>query len=182
MFSDNVKDNIIMDSFKANSGITVQPNEQSALSKWELSNNDILSDFAHNLIGEARVDGVWKKTGTPFLNVEGVLRVTSMLAPMCSKNTILGDYDEREIHRICFYFATNAATMLAQNMRKFEIDRSNYLGLCGLIDDFAFASLKRAQGGKERELHSGTKRVTEVVTPQNKQEETGFRKLLSLTG
>lgn len=135
--------------------------EDDNLIKWQLELNDILERAEHILRGDtpAFEEGhiIWQKNQTPennCINEIGVQEIMKRLAMYVNRNTILADYDNKEIHIKVFDFTRELNNLIFMNYVKFGMDntekRKFYPMIIKEMEDIVHSAYKRALDGAEK--------------------------------
>lgn len=135
-------------------------NEEN-LVKYQLEVNDILERAEHILRGDvpAFENGhiIWKPNPTPTnntLNDVGVREIMQRLAMYINRNTILSDFEQKEIDMKTLDFGKALNNLIFMKYEEFGIDTEekmkSYPMLVLEVTDMVHASFKRALNGGER--------------------------------
>lgn len=141
------------------SSFGVRPEEN--LVKYQLEVNDILERAEHILRGDipAFENGhlIWKSNPTPennTLNDVGVREVMQRLAMYINRNTILSDFEQKEIDVKSLDFGKALNNLIFMKYEEFGIDSEekmkDYPMIVLEVSDMVHAALKRALNGGER--------------------------------
>ena len=129
--------------------------------KWQLELNDILERAEHILRGDVPTfkDGhiVWEKCEHPEknpLNDTGVQEIMKILALYINRNTILSDYENKEINFKVYDFGRAINNLIFMRDFEFGMDteekRKNYEMLVTELKDIVHSAYKRALEGSEK--------------------------------
>ena len=159
--------------------------------RWLESIEHELMLFEHDLKNERLViyqneDGshiqVWEKIPNtqPMLNENGVQFIISSLRMVATKNTFLGNLEEKRIMQICMLNSMTISTKLYTNMKKFGIDSVHTCDyLVDRINDFMEMAFRRALRGEEKKGIFQIHKIVENLSNQRKDE--GKESIFSLT-
>ena len=141
---------------------TFQYNPSDNLVKWQLELNDILERAEHILKEDVVVvengNIIWKPNPTPEKRifseyaVQEILRVLSMYV---NRNTILSDYEPKEINDKVFDFGKEINDLVFMKYEDFGLTtiekRKNYPMLIRQLIDIVHSAYKRALYGAEKD-------------------------------
>jgi hypothetical protein len=141
---------------------TFQYNPSDNLYKWQLELNDILERAEHILKEDVvAIEGgnvIWKPNPTPekrIFNDYGVQEIMRILSMYINRNTILSDYEPKEINDKVFDFGKEVNDLIFMKYEGFGLDtlekRKNYPMLVREIVDIVHSAYKRALYGGERD-------------------------------
>lgn len=148
------------------------------LIKWQLELNDILERAEHILRGDIPkyVNGVliWetnKESNNP-LNERGIQEIMKILAMYINRNTILSDYDDKEINLKVFDFGRRINNFIFMMYDEIGMDtdekRKSYDLIVGELIDMVHSAYKRA-------LHGGERRsLREMIQVSQSHQSTGY--------
>ena len=139
-----------------------QYNPTDNLIKWQLELNDILERAEHILrediviIKEGNI--TWENNPEPekrIFNEYGVQEIMRVLSMYINRNTILSDYEPKEINDKVYDFGKEVNDLIFMKYENFGLTtlekRKNYPILVRELIDIVHSSYKRAQYGGERE-------------------------------
>jgi hypothetical protein len=146
-------------TYSQQSSFAVRPDDN--LVKWQLELNDILEKAEHILRGDIPKykDGIliWQKNENPKLNSVneyGIQEIMKILVLYINRNTILSDYDNKEINYKVLDFGRRLNNFIFMRYDEIGMDtedkRKNYEILVGEVVDLVHSAYKRALHGGER--------------------------------
>ena len=149
------------------------------LMKFQLEVNDILERAEHILKGDVPTfkNGhvVWEDNPHPkenTLNKKGVKAIMQRLALYINRNTILSDFEQKEIDMKALDFGKALNNLIFMNYEDFGIDteekEQNYPIMVLEVHDMVHAALKRALNGGER------RSLREMIQIQQSTSTQGF--------
>jgi hypothetical protein len=146
--------------------------------RWQLELNDILERAEHILRGDVPefTDGhiIWSKNPYPEenpINERGVAEILKILAMYVNRNTILSDYDNKEINIKVYDAGRDINNLVFMRYEDFGMDteekKKNYPIIVREIIDIIHSAYKRALDGSEkrslREMISITQATTHAL-------------------
>lgn len=166
------------------SAFTYNPSDN--LVKWQLELNDILERAEHILKEDIIVteQGVtyWAKNPKPddrIFNDYGVQEILRILHLYINRNTILSDYEPKEINDKVYDFGKEMNDLIFMKYERFglinEDKRKNYPMLVRQLIDIVHSSYKRALYGGERTSLREARQIqqTETIMPSSLNLQTG---------
>lgn len=131
------------------------------LIRWQLELNDILERAEHILKGDVPKfeNGhiIWEENKNPdnnCLNNYGIQEVLKILSMYINRNTILSDYDNKEINFKVFDFGIELNNLIYMRYEDFGMNttekRKNYPMIVRQLIDIVHSAYKRAREGGER--------------------------------
>ncbi|MCX6776341.1 MAG: hypothetical protein NT130_05850 [Candidatus Micrarchaeota archaeon] len=139
--------------------------------KWMLSYEDQLDAFYHDMKHEVKVtDGKNFKWVTlienekPTLNTKGILYIISMLRDPTSKNTLMGNINEKEAYRFAHSLCDAIAEGLFLDQEEFGMETTSWPSIMEKVRGIVFFALTRPIGGEERTKHYETRNVSEIIS------------------
>lgn len=163
---------------RANSQISsFSVRQDENLIRWQLELNDILERAEHILKGDVPKfrEGhiIWEASKHPernCLNEEGVHACMKCLALYVNRNTILSDYDNKEINFKVFDFGREINNLIFMKEDIFGMDtdekRKDYAMLVLELKDIVHSAYKRALDGAEKRSLREMINVTQSTSTQ----------------
>lgn len=145
--------------------------------RWQLELNDILERAEHILRGDIPEfkDGhiIWVQNKHPEenpMNEKGVGEVMKILAMYVNRNTILSDYDNKEINIKVFDAGRDINNLVFMRYEDFGMDteekKKNYPIIVREIIDVIHSAYKRALDGAEKRSLREMVSITQATTHQ----------------
>ena len=157
------------------------PQVPSEILKIELDFDTSLKALERKLKGHTKqIEGkqeIWKKTGTAWMNDDGIHRIIAIIRSHMDTNTIMSNLTDTEINIIMLELSNEMTTVLSNKCSDFDIE-ATYLGSIFLIViNTIYFALKRAQGAMTlKQIHSMTSRIENpaVADKLRDKEKGGF--------
>jgi len=136
------------------------PLQSEDMNKWEMEVNAVHDEFYHTLLGEGKVNGVWKRVDylPKRINELGASFILSELKIRVNINMQMSELNEQEIRHICADTGDAVGDLLEDNWEKWEIPseslESNMHSICLMVFHHLYIMLnlsKNAGMRKHRE-------------------------------
>ena len=148
--------------------------KQGEFVKWSVDQEDVLANLHHNLRGEIKVSGIWKKTGMAVMSEEGINAYMGFIAERYHKGLIMGNLDAVQVKRIINEVCHMATDFVLLNFTRYQIRPEQFDNLAFTAKHLMEYGLSRAQGANEKRWISTIQQIREVIGGTQSQAKQGF--------
>ena len=132
------------------------PIQSEDLNKWEMEVNSVHDEFYHNLLGEDKVDSVWRRVDylPRRINELGASHIMSELKIRVNINMQMSELTEKDIRNICADTGDSIGDLLEDNWQLWEISaeglESNLYSVSLMVFHHLYITLNLAKDGGMR--------------------------------
>ena len=147
------------------------PNEAATLLE-QTNPLSLLIRFQRELGGEVydETQGEYVKVlDKPHLNRIGVSNLSLLLGGMLNTNSILSNYTDQDIKMAMIDFSDDVTDNLVLNYKKYDMEKRSISTIIGICRRYAYAALRRAYLGGEKEFLKKTSKEVISTTTQQRQ-------------
>jgi len=148
-----------------------QRSDMASIVVWLGQMDHQVALFEHDLRGEeykqSDTGGEWKVSGKAKMNEEGIRFVISTLrSVVCTPNTYYSIIDENRLNEMCFHFATDVASNLGLNMKRYGLSFNDYAIINEKFQWIMELALRRSLNGKGLDMIMTTEHTVRSLGQQ----------------
>lgn len=140
--------------------------------KWQLSPLDTIEELRQRLRGayfnEAK--GIWEQVCDPWMNEEGIGRVSNILNFYINKNMQLSYFEPDIIENMQIEFCKILSEFMRFHQSQYGVMKEHVWIISNMLADCVYAALQRARFGKESQFIENTEQ-RHITTFEGQQPE-----------
>ena len=138
--------------------ITLKQPLDEGTRKWQLSSTDTIEELRQRLRGAYfnESTGKWTTICAPWMNEEGIGRVSNILNFYINKNMQLSYFEPDTIENMELAFCRELSEYMRFHYRQYGIMKEHVGIICHMLADSVYAALMRARFGKESQFIENT--------------------------
>lgn len=151
--------------------VTLKPPIDETTRKWQLSSSDLIEEIRQYLKGNYFNENHnrWERLTEPWMNDEGIGRLSNILAFYINKNVQLSYFEEFHIENLICDFAKELSEFMRFHYKKYGVSKEHVGMISTMLCDIVFAALMRARLGKESQFIENTEQRT-ITTSEGQQQ------------
>lgn len=142
--------------------VTFKPPLDESTRKWQLSSTDIIEEARQRLAGYHYSENQqkWTKICEPWMNDDGIGRVTNIMNFYINKNVQLSYLEPEQIEGMTMAFCGELSEFLRFHFSVYDIKKEHIGIIFHMLSDTIFTALQRARFGKESQFIENTEQRT----------------------
>jgi hypothetical protein len=164
--------------------VTIKPPIDEGTRKWQLSPIDTIEEIRQRLRGnyyDMDADK-WVNACDPWLNEEGIGRISSILNNYINKNVQLSYFEPEIIENMTISFAKELSVLIQYFYADFDLKKEHAGIIAHQLADMVYAALMRARLGKESQFIENTEQRRIIQTEGDREKTSLWSKIPLLHG
>ena len=150
--------------------VTLKQPMDEGTRKWQLSPLDTIEELRQRLRGcfynEGK--GAWEQVCDPWMNEEGIGRLSNILNFYINKNVQLSYFEPDIIENMQIAFCRELSEFMRFHYSQYEVKKEHVGIISNMVADCVYAAMQRARFGKESQFIENTEQ-RRIITTEGQQ-------------